>query len=262
LTLAAAAELQLLENAARAAGDRAMDWFREGGQTAARVTAKEGGSPVSEADLAANAAARTILMDARPDYAWLSEETADDGSRLSGRPYFIVDPIDGTRAFIAGQTDWCVSLALVIGSRPLAGVLYQPTRRRLFAAALAHGAFLDGARLSIPATGPATIMAGGPKPLIDALEREKPARIERHPRIASLALRMAAVATGQLSIAFAHDGAHDWDVAAVDIIVSEANGLICEADGAPLAYGRAGLRRGAMVAAGPALVPLAARLLG
>ena len=74
---------------------------------------KTGGSPVTEADVAVDEYLRVKLLAERPDYGWLSEETADDPARLSRETIFVVDPIDGTRGFIEGDDRWCVSLALV-----------------------------------------------------------------------------------------------------------------------------------------------------
>ena len=73
---------------------------------------------------------RETLLAARPDYGWLSEETADSSARLSARRTFVVDPIDGTRAFIAGKDVWCVSIAIVEQNRSIVGYLNCPVRRR------------------------------------------------------------------------------------------------------------------------------------
>ncbi|MGO4842995.1 inositol monophosphatase family protein, partial [Rhizobiaceae sp. 2RAB30] len=82
---------------------------------------KGGHSPVSEADYAVDHYLRETLTAARPDYGWLSEETADTPARLEARRTFVVDPIDGTRAFLEGASTWCVSIAVVEDGEPLAG---------------------------------------------------------------------------------------------------------------------------------------------
>jgi myo-inositol-1(or 4)-monophosphatase len=142
-----------------------------------------------------------------------------------------------------------VALAVVADGRPVAGVLHRPATGLTLSAARGEGAFAGQRRLSGGTPG-AAIRASGPKPLLDRLERLAP--VERLPRIASLALRLAAAATGDLDVAFASDGAHDWDVAAADIILAEAGLSLFPADGAPLLYGRAGITRPDMAAAGPA----------
>jgi myo-inositol-1(or 4)-monophosphatase len=92
---------------------------------------------VTEADIAIDRVLRTDLRAARPDYGWLSEETEDDAERLSAQRSFIVDPIDGTRAFIEGQTSFAHSLAVVDGGDVVAGVVYLPMKDKLYAAAKA-----------------------------------------------------------------------------------------------------------------------------
>ena len=120
--ISAGEDLALLRDAAREAGIIAMRYFGNNPQ----VWMKGGTSPVSEADHAADAYLRDTLLSARPDYGWLSEETADNPVRLSARRTFVVDPIDGTRGFLEGLRSWCVSVAVVEDGRTLAGVLECP----------------------------------------------------------------------------------------------------------------------------------------
>ena len=102
-------DLALLRDAAREAGAIALRYFCKNPE----VWMKGGTSPVSEADYAADTSLRDTLLAARPDYGWLSEETADGPERLRARRIFVVDPIDGTRGFLDGQKFWCVSVAVV-----------------------------------------------------------------------------------------------------------------------------------------------------
>src|SRR5690606_32518652 len=118
----AAEGLNLIRDAARDAAAIALRYFRKDPQ----VWWKEGISPVSEADFEVDRFLRERLTAARPDYGWLSEETADNAERLSARRTFVVDPIDGTRAFINGLETWCISIAVVEDGRPVAGVLNCP----------------------------------------------------------------------------------------------------------------------------------------
>ncbi|NLH79589.1 MAG: 3'(2'),5'-bisphosphate nucleotidase CysQ, partial [Phyllobacteriaceae bacterium] len=98
-------DLSLLAETARAAGDVALSFFRRD----PAVWHKSGGSPVSEADVAVDRLLAERLCAARPAYGWLSEETADGPDRLERRRVFVVDPIDGTRAFLRGDEEWTVS---------------------------------------------------------------------------------------------------------------------------------------------------------
>ena len=144
----ALAARDLLVSAAREAGALALEHFHVGGRTSARVVTKAGGSPVTDADLAADALLKRRLQEALPDAGWLSEETVDDFERLSRRSLIIVDPIDGTRAFVIGDPRWCVSVALVVDERPVAGVVYAPALDETYAAARGGGATFNGAPLA------------------------------------------------------------------------------------------------------------------
>src|SRR6201990_2571351 len=97
-------------------------------------------SPVSEADIAVNDLLERRLRAATPDYGWLSEESVDDESRLGKRLVWIVDPIDGTRAYLAGREDWCVSVALVEGDAPVLAAVFAPVTGEFFFAARGQGA--------------------------------------------------------------------------------------------------------------------------
>ena len=93
---------------------------------------KGASSPVSEADIAVNDLLEARLRNATPDYGWLSEESADDEKRLGKKLVWIVDPIDGTRGYLAGREDWCVSVALVEDASPLLAAVFAPATRRIF----------------------------------------------------------------------------------------------------------------------------------
>src|SRR5690606_39835426 len=144
-----ATDLDLIREAAVAGGKVALGYFRK---DPARWT-KEGDSPVSEADLAVDLYLRNMLTAARPDYGWLSEETADDPGRIGRRRTFVVDPIDGTRAFLGGSEDWAVAVAVVDTSRPSAAAPYRPTSAGRYSALAGGGAFRTGGPLSVSGRG-------------------------------------------------------------------------------------------------------------
>ena len=120
------ADLDLLIAAAQEAGQLALGYWRNRPR---EWDKGDGAGPVTEADLAVDARLRARLTAARPDHGWLSEESPDDGSRLGRRRLFVVDPIDGTRAFIAGETGWALALAVVEDGRVTAGVVHLPPHR-------------------------------------------------------------------------------------------------------------------------------------
>ena len=249
----AARTLAMLVATAQAAGKIALPFFRPGEQTTADIRMKAGDSPVTEADMLADAYLRKTLTAALPAAAWLSEESADDAARLSARDVLIVDPIDGTRGFIAGDLRWTVCVALVRDGRPIAGVVHAPANDETFSAMLGGGAWLNGKRLIVSKQqGLAGAKMAGPRHLLDAAHAGVKEIIWRT-KIPSLAYRMAMVASGALDAALASTKAHDWDIAAVDLIVREAGGVFCGLDGSPLAYNKADITHPVLLACAPQL---------
>lgn len=248
--------LEEITDAARRAGEIALRDFRLGETTSAQVHAKHGGSPVTGADLAVDRYLHARLRSAFPEAGWLSEETADDAARLEKATLLVVDPIDGTRAFLGGDPRWAVSIALVEAGRPIAGVVHAPALGETYAAAVGGGARLDGA--PIHAGGRLTLegaQVGGPKPMIAALAAAAGVELAPVPRVPSLALRLARVASGSLDIALASANAHDWDVAAVDVVLDEAGARLTDARGRGLLYNTTAIRRGVLLACAASLAP-------
>ncbi|MBV9984379.1 3'(2'),5'-bisphosphate nucleotidase CysQ, partial [Bradyrhizobium sp.] len=211
---------------------------------------KGASSPVSEADIAVNDLLESRLRSAASDYGWLSEESADDEDRLSRRRVWIVDPIDGTRNYLAGKADWCVSVALVEDAAPVIAAVFAPASDEFFFAARGAGATLNGVGVSAtPGTAVDFARMAGPKPLVERLKTSSD-EIAIHPRIGSLALRLCRVADGRLDAAFAGGQSRDWDLAAANLIVQEANGKMTALSGDPILYNRREVTHGALVAAG------------
>ena len=235
-----------LETAVREAGALAARTF----QTMLKSWNKTGGSPVSEADIAVDNFLRERLMALAPDCGWLSEETEDDLIRLKSPRVWVVDPIDGTRAYLSGRPDWSISVALVENGRPVLAAIFAPMQDALYLAAAGEGATLNGA--TVKATSGAdfdTAHAAGPKPMLERLAPVAP-RLVAEPKVFSLALRLARVAAGTLDLAFASENSHDWDLAAADLLVHEADGALTTFAGQQLIYNRAVPLHGALVAAG------------
>ncbi len=249
-------DLDLLRDAAREAGAIAMRYFGKNPQ----VWMKGGTSPVSEADHAADAYLRETLLAARPDYGWLSEETIDNPARLQARRTFVVDPIDGTRGFLEGLRSWCVSVAVVEDGRTLAGVLECPAKGETYWALPGQGAFRNGKPIAVrqPAD---TIEIGGLKQLIDLMPVEWLRRVHRAAHIPSLAYRLAMVANGTLDATFVKPNAHDWDIAAADLILREAGGGLIDGHGRAPLYAGEVIRHGALVAGSGELLSVLAGVI-
>jgi myo-inositol-1(or 4)-monophosphatase len=241
-----AAVAQRLAGAVRSAGTLALEASRK----PVKSWVKAQNSPVSEVDIAVDALLKARLEEIVPEAAWLSEETEDDPARLSARLVWIVDPIDGTRAFLAGRPDWTVSVALVEDGRPIVAALYAPASEEFFLAVAGASVTRNG--LAIRAsTGEALAGAriSGPKRLLDQLAAAAP-DIVIEPRVHSLALRLARVADNTLDVAFAGGNSHDWDLAAADLLVHEAGGALTTLGGTTLTYNGATPTHGMLVAAG------------
>ncbi len=243
-------DLALLIEAAKGAGDIASR-FWSGENT---VWDKGRDDPVSDADLATDTYLRETLTAARPDYGWLSEETADDQTRLARDTTFIVDPIDGTRAFIDGQKTWAHSIATAHQGQVTAGVVFLPLRDKLYAAARGEGATLNGAPIRTSTTTDmtaATILANRwayePRYWTDG-----PPEAARHFR-PSIAYRLCLVAEGRFDAMVTFRDSWEWDIAAGALIVEEAGGQATEAKGSALTFNTKSRAAKGILAATPAL---------
>ncbi|WP_026613011.1 3'(2'),5'-bisphosphate nucleotidase CysQ [Ensifer aridi] len=248
-------DLELILAAAVAAGDTALGYFRKSFGVHWK---NEGRSPVSEADLAANDILKGRLLAARPDYGWLSEETDDDETRLTRETVFVVDPIDGTRAFISGKDLWCVSVAVVHRGQPVAGVLYAPALGEVFQATLDGEARKNGDAIAVRDAGDILKIAIA-EDLIGKLALPYRKTMLRVSHVPSLAYRLAMIADGRIDGTVVKRNSHDWDLAAADLILSRAGGALRSVDGEPLSYNRPIVTHGVLGAAsGSALSALLA----
>ena len=246
-------DLALIVEAAHAAGELALALRDQG----LDVDFKPGNSPVTNADLAADTLLKTRLRLARPDYGWLSEETADDPGRLTTERLFVVDPIDGTRAFAKGEAFWTVCIAVVEAGRPIAGAVFAPQLGETYAAGVGAGATLNGQ----PITASAACAIDG----CGMIAHPKMFRHEDWPkpwpdmviaRRNSTAYRLCLVASGAADATVTFAAKHDWDLAAADLIAGEAGAYVGDHTGRPFTYNQAVPMQPSLVCAAPALAPL------
>ncbi|MDM7458546.1 MAG: 3'(2'),5'-bisphosphate nucleotidase CysQ [Paracoccus sp. (in: a-proteobacteria)] len=237
--------------AAQAAGQIAMSFWRR----APRAWEKGGGQgPVSEADLAVNDALQGLLKTARPGYGWLSEESEADPARLDADFCFIIDPIDGTRAFIDGRDDFAHSLAVAQGDRIVAAVVHLPARDLTYTAladgpALLNGlaiapsdAGIEGARvLTYRAATDAVHWRGGVAPAI------------RREFRSSLAWRLCLAAEGRFDAALSLRAAWEWDIAAGALIAERAGAAVTDRKGARMRFNSPRAMVDGLLVAGPRL---------
>jgi myo-inositol-1(or 4)-monophosphatase len=162
----------------------------------------------------------------------------------------VVDPIDGTRAYIAGLVDWTISAALVESGRPVIAALFAPAENEFFSAVVEEGATCNGQRLQA-SDGDSLDGAriSGPRRITEQLTTIVPS-VMALPRVHSLALRFARVAQGRLDAALSGANSHDWDLAAADLLVHEAAGVLTTFAGERILYNRVEPIHGPLLAAG------------
>lgn len=237
-----------LREVAHEAGAIAMRYFRPGGTTSAKIWSKSGGSPVTEADVAVDTFLKIRLSGFLPEAGWLSEETADDARRLGRDLVWVVDPIDGTRAYLSGNKDWSIAIALLAQGAPVLGVVYAPALDTFYEAMRGCGARRDGDTITVTSARDLDgVSVSGPAPFADRLARRAPG-IVRAPRVPSLALRIARVADGSIDVGLVSGNARDWDIAAADLVLTEAGGIMTSPEGRPLVYNLADPVHGEIVA--------------
>lgn len=253
------ADFELLKSAVARAGALALKYF----ESDFKAWEKGRNDPVTEADLAVDRLLEEALREARPDYGWLSEESADDPARLACRRVWMVDPIDGTRAFVNRRPEFAVSAALVEDGHPVLGVVFNPVTDAFFAARLGGGAFLGDKRLAIT---PRAELEGarmlGYRHFFSS-EKYWPVPWPRmnYAQVNSIALRMALVAAGSHDIVVSVRPKSDWDIAAADLIVTEAGGAAADSDGTAFVYNRKKpVHRNVIACSRPLVAPVLARV--
>jgi myo-inositol-1(or 4)-monophosphatase len=237
------ADAELLFAAVSDAGAMGLELSRQN----VRNWAKPDGSTVTEADLKIDAFLKSRLLDTRPDYGWLSEESVDTPDRLSRKRLWIVDPIDGTNSFVNGTDGWCIGAALVEDGHPILAALFQPVADQFYAAALGHGAFCN--RVSIKPNDEAGFAGASLLGTGRALKALPGVEAAAAPNI-PLLLRLAHVACGKADIALSLGLRNDWDLAAGHLLVQEAGGVITQSTGAPMIYNQVLPKQNGLLAAG------------
>jgi myo-inositol-1(or 4)-monophosphatase len=227
-------DLALLTEAAREAGRIALRYWRR----EPKVWDKGGEhGPVTEADLAVNDMLKARLLAARPDHGWLSEETPDDAARLACQSVFIVDPIDGTRAFVAGEETFAHSLAVAHQGRVTAGVVFLPALDRIYTASDGSPPLKDGQPITASrrdALDGALVLTTKANLAPEKWPGGVPG-IERHFR-ASLAYRLCLAAEGRFDGMLTLREAWEWDIAAGSLIAERAGLVVTDQGGAVLRF--------------------------
>lgn len=244
-------DLELLTRVAAQAGEIAGRFWND----SPKIWDKpDGAGPVTEADLAVDEMMRHELLAERPDYGWLSEETTDGPERLSSQRQFIIDPIDGTRAFIKGGRSWAHSLAVTEHGKTTAAVVYLPMKDKLYTAEDGRGAWLNGDAISVSGReglAGASVLAGKPSLQAKYWPRGVPA-VQRHFR-PSLAYRLCLVAEGRFDAMIIFRDSWEWDIAAGALIAAEAGAVMTDREGANLKFNTPSAKGPGVLAMAPKL---------
>ncbi|HET8655862.1 MAG TPA: 3'(2'),5'-bisphosphate nucleotidase CysQ [Longimicrobiaceae bacterium] len=226
--------------AARAAGAAAMSFYG----TATSI-AKADASPVTQADHAANDVIVARLREAFPDDAILSEESRDSAERLGARRVWIVDPLDGTKEFLAQNGEFSIMIGLVEDGEPVLGVVYLPDGDVLFSAARGLGAWVErgGVRARLeraPVDGEPLRLVGSrshAEPLV--LRVQEALGITDVEPCGSVGVKCSRIAEGRRDL-YVHPVAFmkEWDTCAPEVILREAGGAVTDCRGEPLRYNK------------------------
>ena len=244
------ADLDLIRTAALEAGQLALEARAEG----LKIWSKPGGSPVTDADIAVDTLLKLRLLNARPNYGWLSEETADDPVRLQVPRLFLVDPIDGTAAYLKGKPWFTVCIAVIEDGQPVAAVVHAPELCETYEATVGGGAWLNGEPITpsdrTELAGSAVL--GDTRMFADPRWPQPwpPMRIESRN---SIAYRIVQVACGAFDAALALTPKNDWDLAAADLIAREAGAPLSDHLGLSFVYNRAEPKQRSVLCAAPGL---------
>ncbi|HKT34051.1 MAG TPA: 3'(2'),5'-bisphosphate nucleotidase CysQ [Nitrospira sp.] len=225
-------ELAQLTTAIKEAGQRAVDLTRQGFE----VQIKKDRSPVTTADLEVNRVLRRMQETHFPDDGWLSEESPDDPARLTKARVWIIDPIDGTKAYVNNIPEYCISVGLVEAGLPVLGAIFNPSTDELFTATLGQGLRLNGRPMT-----PATPSDKQAQILVSPWEHRRgrwadlDGRIECRPML-SIAHALALVAAGRIQATLTIEPENEWDLAAGVLLVQESGGTITDGEGRPFTF--------------------------
>ena len=244
-----------------AALDRAAAVLSRFTPGAVDVEYKTGHDPVTEADLALDEALRKALLE--DGEGWLSEETADDLARLNKQRLWVVDPLDGTREFVQGIPEWCVSVAWVQDGEAIAGGILNPATGETFLGSRNTGVTRNGAPVQVSqrAELPGSLVLGSRSEFKRGEWKQfQDGSLIMRP-VGSVAYKLALVAAGLADATWTLVPKHEWDVAAGTALVQAAGGVVKNLDGSPVTFNCRKPWLPGLIATGPRLYPEISRLL-
>lgn len=242
-------ELHIVTEAIRAAGAEVLRLASQGFE----IHIKPDRSLVTSADLAVNEILKRRLLEVFPDDGWLSEESPDDLVRIDKARVWVIDPIDGTKAFINREPEFCISAALIDVGRPVVAAIFNPSTNELFSAKRGGGLLFNDEpafwqerpldRHPVIALSPWEYEIGR----FTSLEAHVTARPMR-----SIAWALALAASGRIQAAATFESENEWDVAAGALLIEETGGTMWDGSGRALEFNQPDPRYRGIVAIHPA----------
>jgi myo-inositol-1(or 4)-monophosphatase len=214
---------------------------------------KIGHDPVTEADRSVDAVLRKELL--HDGEGWLSEESVDDLTRLDKQRVWVVDPLDGTREFVAGIPEFCVSVAMVENGIPVAGGICNPATDEIFLGSVDSGVTYNG-KPAKPSPRPsldgALVLASRSEVKRGEWKQFENSDFKIRP-MGSVAYKLALVSAGLADLTFTLTPKHEWDVAAGAALVQSAGGFVSTLDHRPLRCNQKNPLLSGLLASGPFL---------
>jgi myo-inositol-1(or 4)-monophosphatase len=258
-------DLDVAVEAAHAAGEIVMTYFKSAYDVRDKGGTQGEKNPVTSADLASNRVLKERLSAAFPEDGWLSEETADSTERLKRRRVWVVDPIDGTKEFILGIPQFCVSIGLATEGKAVLGVIRNPVRDETFSGAIGIPPTLNGRPVKatdVSALPRAVCLASRTeceKGWFDHFKRDGLfAKVEP---VGSVAYKLALIAAGRGDVSFSLTQKNEWDLAGGAGILAAGGLPLTDRSGDPIRFNRQDTQVGGCVTANPHLMPALLDLL-
>ena len=237
-------EHSIAKEAIMGAGKIALKWF----QNDPKSWTKDDGTQVSEADIEINDYLSEKINKKLKKIGWLSEENHDDYSRLEFSKVFLIDPIDGTKSFLEGKEDFSISIALIEKGRPISALILNPVYNELFEAELNKGSWMNSIRIRVSNNKNlegSRMCAFKPMFSHPAWKEPWPKMVIKNKN--SIAYRMALVAMGKFDVMMALNPKNDWDIAAGDLLVTEAGGEVTNHLGEKITYNKKEIQKKSVV---------------